>query len=556
MYADQIIYGTIYTGNEECPEAHAAAVKDGVFIAVGEKEDVASFIGPDTEVTDYEKGCILPSFCDGHAHATTTVTLAGASLYGLKTVEEYLQAISSYVKENPDKKVYTGKGYISGVFDEVGPRAEMLDRICNDGRYMILYSEDCHSTWVNSACLRALGITKDSKDPKDGRIVKDPVTGEPTGWLIETAQNPVEDLLPPYTVEDYKEGILTYQKMALSQGITRIFEPFFIIARDAELRVEAYRQLEAEGALHLTVRLGLPIQSDDDAKAEMERAIHLRELTKDLPHVRLDTIKLFTDGVIENHTAFLRDVYCDSDPALNDHGEPLWTKEALNDIVTTAVKNEFHVHIHCIGDAASDMALDAFEAANAACPGNKSRFAMTHLQILHPEQIKRMVELKVFAVVNPYWHFKDPLYFPVIEVPYLGEERAEEEYPMKALADAGLILSQASDFPVTVPAEPFTALQLMVNRKRQDYMDLPALRPEQALTVKEAVSALTLGGCAQMGLSEHKGMISVDKDADYIMIDSDAFKTKPTELYAMKVLKTVIGGREVWSVSSNEESLL
>ena len=126
MYADQILYGTIYTGEKDRPVAHAAAIREGRFIAVGEKEEITSFEGVDTEVIKIPEGAsVLPSLCDGHAHATTTVTLGDISLYGCKTVEEYLLAISNYVKEHPEKQVYIGKGYISGVFDEKGPQASM-----------------------------------------------------------------------------------------------------------------------------------------------------------------------------------------------------------------------------------------------------------------------------------------------------------------------------------------------------------------------------------------------------------------------------------------------
>ena len=548
MYADQIIYGRVYTCEEQNPVAEALAIRKGKFAYVGSKEGAAALTGPDTEVIRYDTGCILPSMADGHAHLTTTVTMAGVSFYGLKTVEEYLDAIRTYIKESPDKKAITGKGYISGVFDEKGPTAAMLDAICSD-KLMVFSSEDCHSSWVNTAVLQAMGITKDTPDPSDGEIVRDPVTKEATGWLKEAAQDPTNDLLPPYTKEDYVQGILKYQDMALSQGITNVFEPLFLSIPDADTRIAAYEEVEKAGKLQLTVRLGYSIQSTDDTHALFEHAKALREQCKSLPHVHLDTIKLFMDGVIENHTACLLEPYSDSPAGAPDRGEVLWKQDVLNAMVLNCVQNGFHIHVHCIGDGAAELILNAFEYANSHCPGHGCRYAMTHLQVLTQEQIRRMAALKVTAVVNPYWHFKDPLYYPTLELPFLGPERAEKEYPLQDLFKAGLNVSQASDWPVTVPAEPFTSLQLMVNRKRQDYMDLPPLGPDQALSLSQALNALTIGGATEMDLQREKGSIAVDKDADYIMIDSDAFKQKPEELYGMKVLKTVAQGKTLWQVS-------
>ncbi len=276
-----------------------------------------------------------------------------------------------------------------------------------------------------------------------------------------------------------------------------------------------------------------------EAFAEAER---VRAQLAAYDKVQMNTIKLFVDGVVEGHTAYLREEYAD---APGDYGEPTYTQEEMNDRVERSLEKGFDIHTHAIGDAAIDEALNAYERAQVKQEMDY-RNAITHLQVMVPEHVKRMKELNVVAVTNPYWHFKNPVYYDALEVPFLGAERASKEYYMASMKNAGIVMSQASDFPVTVPPRTMDALHIMVNRKEPGKTDMEPLGEEEELTVEEALQVLTIGGAYQNRLEGKKGSLEAGKDADFVVLDKDVLTLPKEELYTAEVKETYIAGQMVW----------
>ena len=548
-YADTIVYGKLFTGDCSKPYATAMAICDGKFLAVGNHEEVAAFQGPSTRILDCSGRRILPGMTEGHAHVTMTADLLfGAHLYGCHSVEEYLTSITRFHELHRDITVLTGKGYITSVFGEGGPTASLLDKICPDIP-AVLSAEDCHSVWVNSLALELLQINELTPDDPLGEIVRYPDSGKPTGWLKEAAADLVAPIIPAYSIEEYKDAILAFQETALSNGITNCFEPLLGTRKDYEERLQAYHELDLEGRLVVTFQVGYPIASAAEMVSGLEQAQKLRDTFAGDSHIQVNTIKLYADGVLENHTAALLDPYADQP---GDYGTSIWAQNDLNRIVLEAQERGFRLHAHAIGDGAVEQVLRAYEnahnaAASGSHPDSDLRHAITHLQIMKPDQIVRMAKQNILAVVNPYWHFKDSLYFDALEIPYLGIVRAESEYPLASLVEAGVHVSQASDWPVTVPANTFLSLHLMVNRTEPGYVDASPLKPSECLAVEEALDVLTAGGAYQMGLDEKKGTISVDKDADFVIIDNDVLTMEPQRIYTTRVLSTYVHGQKVWS---------
>ncbi len=552
--ADLIVFGKIYTGEKDV--ASAMAVRDGVFLYVGRDDEetvLSRYQGPHTEVLHIAKGLILPGMTEGHAHVTSYADLLfGVSLYDGNSVQDYLEAIARYAAAHPADTVITGKGYINGIFPSPGPTARMLDSVCPDIP-AVLSAEDCHSVWVNSKALELMGIDENTPEPENGEIVRYSGSKRPTGWLKESAMLLSNDIKPAFTVEHYKQAILAWQEMALSEGITNCFEPFFDARRDYQVRLEAYRQLAKEGKLKVTFRGGFSIEAEDDLQKELEKSIQARSLLQkdgidtgspdDI--FRINTVKLFADGVLEGRSACLKEPYADETGGC---GSLLWKQEALNEFALAAQSQGFLLHTHAIGDAALDAALTAYEYAQEHLPENHSlkgtdKNAVTHLQIVSETEMDRLAKDNIIAVVNPYWHFKDPAYFDAVEVPYLGRERAEREYPLSSLYHRGIRMSQASDFPVSVPAATFKSLHLMVNRA----FHTEPLNQEECLSVSEGLELLTAGGAWQLGLIEKKGTITVDKHADFVIIDNDVLTMEPQRIYTTRVLSTYVHGQKVWS---------
>lgn len=539
--ADLIVIGKTATMDAADTIAEGFAVQNGKIIMTGSCEECMAFAGPATKIVRNPGGLVIPGMTEGHAHASATAALlAGVSLSGLTTVEQYLEKITDFVKNHPDSTIYTGKGFVNGAFADPGPTAEQLDHICSD-RCMIIGDFNEHTCWVNSAVLKKLGIDEYTPDPVNGVIVRYPGTTRPTGWLKESAMESAQALIPPFTVQEFREALLAYQEMQLKNGVTISFEPVFAHGQDMENRLQAYYELEQEGKLQMTFCTAYTIYPGEDPDRVLDRMDTLRQKWNG-KHFRLIALKIFVDGVAEGHTAYLRQDYADR---LHFRGSSLHEQEALNRIVRKAVRRGYIVHTHAIGDAAADAILQAYEAACAKQKGTRN--AITHLQLLHEDQMEKMAAMEVVAVVNPYWHWQDPVLYNACELPYLGQERAEREYPMKSLLDHGILTAQASDYPVTVPPRAINSLHFMVNRKAPGREDLPALGKGETITPMQALRVLTWNGAYENKLENQKGSLEPGKDADFVLLDRDLLTESPETIHATQVLQTYLDGKEVFA---------
>lgn len=541
--ADMVVNGKIYTADKNQSIAEAFAVSDGKIIFVGDKKEAEKYIDDNTKVVTYTDGVVIPGITEGHAHIScTTELIFGVCLQDCETVDEYKKAISDYVSSHPDEEVITGGGFENGVFDEIGPTAKIIDGVVKD-KPVILVSADHHSSWVNSKAMELVHLDENTPDVESGVIVRYKNSKKPTGWLKEMAQGLMMDIVPKLTAEQFKKALLHYQNIALQNGVTIAFEPMLDHQKEFEKRFKAYEELAKEDKLKVTFRVAYTIEPDDDADEIFKQAIDTRERLNKYEHINVNTIKLFVDGVVEGHTAYLRDDYKDAE---GDKGEPMYPQEDVNKYVLRALKEGFRVHTHAIGDAAIDSILEAYEKGQNAVDSNNFRNAITHLQVMQQDQVEKMKELGIVAVVNPYWHFKNPVYYNNLEVPYLGEERASKEYLLGSLKKKGIVMSQASDFPVTVPPRTMDSLHIMVNRVEPGKKDMEPLGIEEAISVKDALDVLTIGGAYQNDLDEKKGSIEAGKDADFVVLDKDVFTMPKEELYKTNVVKTFTKGVLAW----------
>lgn len=541
MNADRIIRGRIYLADGTGSIVEAMAIRDGKILATGTYKDLLPLAGCDT-VIEEKPGLVIPGITEGHAHVTCASEMVfGLALGAADSPEEYLDKIRAFRASHPDADYIVGSGYDNGVFDREGPTAALMDRAVPDIP-VVMIASDHHSRWLNTAALRKTGITDDTLDPLNGEIVRD-ACGHATGWLKETAQLFTRLVLPPMSPEDYAKAVLYYQQVALSNGVTNAFEPMYDCMRDYDLRAEAYRLLDQREELLVTFSLGWSLEADEDLSRSREKLREIRERLSDCRRVRLNTAKFFADGVVECHTAFLREDYADTP---GNRGEPTFSPEVFRSEVSAALTGGFDVHIHVIGDAALDMALDALEEGQARAWQLRGetdfRNALTHLQLVCPDQISRVKKLGAVAVTNPYWHYSSPIYYEALELPYLGIQRAKAQYPMKSLVDQGIPVSQASDYPVTNPPRTMDALHLMVNRKDPKHPEDEILGPQECLSVREALDILTRNGAYQLRLEQRKGSLEPGKDADFCVLSMDPFAVPKEELHRIEVLETWTDG--------------
>ncbi len=539
--ADTVVIGNIYTVDAKGSTVQAVAIKDGRFTYVGDEGGVQKFIGKATEVIRLDGGMAMPSFIDGHAHGHEggVAFLFQADLYGLESIDEYLAAVEEFIAEHPEMDFIQGQGWRNGYFENGTPTADILDKIDTD-LPIALISEDHHSTWLNSKALSLLGDLSKIKDIEGGVVERD-ANGKPSGTFRELARVYLEDIIPKYTVEQYKEAILFYQDWMKEYGITTYWEPMVNLDGGTNL-IQAYNELDEAGELLIRVYGGYMIMDEPGYLEEVDVAKGLIESTKG-GDFEVDAIKILVDGVVEGGTAYLHEDYAHM-PGFRS--APLWDQERLNEMFAKADAMGITVHTHAIGDAATTMTVDACEYAFKKNGDMGNRHAITHLQVVDPADIKRMAELKMVASVNTFWFCKEPGYFYELEVPFLGEERANREYPLKSFFDLGIVAAGASDFPVTVPPMPLWAIQTGVTRMNPEGDPATLQNPTERATIEQMIAAFTINGAYQLFQEKNFGSIEVGKSADMIILDQDILKIEPTKIIDTTVLRTMLKGKTVF----------
>ncbi len=534
--ADLVLnHGRIYTVDKDRSEAEAVAIRDGRIVYVGDAAGAATLTGDTTEVIDLGGRLVLPGFQDVHIHPISGgVEASACDLNNLETVGEYRTRIAEYAQANPDLPWVLGGGWSMAAFGP-GARASkgILDELVPD-RPVLLYSRDGHSAWANSKALEIAGITKDTPDPADGIIDRDPDTGEPVGSLQEGAASLVSQHVPETTPDMLTLGLEYARDMLHEYGITSIQ-----VAYAYEPDLEAYTRLDSAGELDLRVVASLWWERDE-TEEQIPRLEAMREnYTKG--NVRATTVKIMQDGVMENYTAVMLEPYLTPEKT---RGIPMVDPEFLKEVVTMLDAKDFQVHFHAIGDGAIRQALDSIEAARTANGPSAHRHHISHLELIDPADIPRFAELDTVANFQPLWAYPDD-YITELTVPFIGEERAKWLYPIKSVIDAGGKVAFGSDWSVST-ANPFMQMETAVTRMDVDANEGDVLLPEQRITIEQAVEAFTINAAFVNHHDDVTGSIEEGKLADLVVLDQDLFAIEPTAISDTKVLLTLFGGEPVY----------
>lgn len=523
-YADLVITGAdVYTVDAARSWTDAVAVRGDRIVALGAPA-VAELIGPRTRVIEARGKMVLPGFQDAHIHAP----FAGRNrlrvdLSGLVGRQAYLDRIAAFAAANPDEPWIVGGGWAMEYFPGGTPRKEDLDAIVPD-RPVFLLNRDVHGAWVNSAALAVAGIDRDTPDPADGRIERDPVTGEPTGTLHEGAAYTFNDRhVPLPSRAEWEAAILNAQEHLHSLGITGWQDAWVTPAT-----LEAYRSLDASGKL--TARVVGALWWDRHRELDQIPDLLGRREAGTASAGRGDapgrfhptTVKIMTDGVMENYTGALLEPYCDGCGGhTGNRGLSYVERDLLAAAVTELDRLGFQVHMHAIGDRAVRNALDAVQAARAANGGGSDRrHHIAHLQLVHPGDVPRFRELGVTANCQAYWAQMEPQ-MEELTLPFLGPDRADLQYPFGDLLRTGATLAMGSDWPVTT-ANPLEEIEVAVTRIDPENRGNAPFLPEQALPLPVALAAFTAGS-AYVNHDDDAGTIAVGNRADLAVLDRNLF---------------------------------
>ncbi|MFG2769703.1 amidohydrolase [Streptomyces sp. NPDC048350] len=531
--------GPVHTGDPARTRASSLAVTGERITAVGHDE-VRELIGPGTEVVDLRGKLLLPGFQDAHVHAVFAGTeLAECDLTGTVGVEDYLTRIRAYAEAHPDRPWITGGGWSMESFEGGVPTRQLLDSVVPD-RPVYLVNRDHHGAWANTRAIEQAGLTRETPDPVDGRIEREP-DGTPSGTLQEGATGLVSRLVPPSTAADRLAGLLRAQKLLHSLGITGWQDAMLGVHGGHPDPSDAY--VTAARAGTLTARVTGALWWDRERGAEQIDELVARRRELSYGRFRAGSVKIMQDGVAENFTAAMTTPYLDGcGCATANSGLSFVDPLALRSYVTRLDALDFQVHFHALGDRAVREALDAVQAAIEANGRRGNRHHLAHLQVVHPDDLDRFARLGAVANIQPLWAAHEPQ-MDELTIPFLGPERAAWQYPFGSLLRAGATLAAGSDWPVSSP-DPIAGIHVAVNRKEPGTADDRVFLPEQRLDPATAVAAYTAGSAHVNGLDE-TGTLRPGMLADLVVLDRDIFTKPPEEIAEARVLSTYVGGTPV-----------
>jgi predicted amidohydrolase YtcJ len=526
--------GAIYTVDAARSWAEALAVRDGRLVYVGGDRGVRELIGPKTRVVELDGRMVLPGMQDVHIHPISggmEATLC--DLNGARSADEYLARIKAYAEAHPDEPWILGGGWLMSAFGPGGmPSRKLLDAVVPD-RPVMLSSSDGHTNWVNSRALEIAGITRDTPDPIDGRIDRDRKTGEAIGSLQEGAGSLVAKHVPPASLEMRVEGLRYAIRMLNGYGITAMQD-----AGVGEPELEAYAALDAQGGLG--VRSVVSLRWDRHQGLEQIPTLEQLRAQYTRGRVRATTVKIMQDGVVENYTAVMLEPYLVEGSPL---GIPMVEPGRLKQAVSALDARGFQVHFHAIGDGAVRLCLDAVEAARTANGPSGLRHHISHLQLIHAQDVPRFRALDVVANYQPLWAFEDD-YMTELTAPFVGPERYRRMYAIGTLQDSGAMIAFGSDWSVST-ANPFAEIEVAVRRADPAIPDGGVYQPEERIRLPEAIAAFTINAAFVNGLERETGSLEAGKAADLVVLDRNLFSIDPREISETKALLTLLDGKPV-----------
>jgi predicted amidohydrolase YtcJ len=528
--------GAIYTVDGARSWAETIAIDEGRIVYVGTDAGAKDYVGPQTQVVDLKGRMVLPGMQDAHVHPISGgIEANGCDLNAATTVEEYVAIIKKYADEHPDAPWIKGGGWLMSAF---GPgalaRKELIDAVVPD-RPVILWSRDGHTTWVNSKALELAGVTKDTPDPPDGRIDRDPKTGEPSGSLQEGASSLVADKAPPDTDATRDAGLRYAIKMLNRFGITGVQD-----ASVNEDDLKTYHRLDDAGELSLRVVGSIWWERDQG----LEQVDAIKNLRSEYTRGRIDagTVKIMQDGVLENYTGVVLEPY-KLKGRKDVHGIPMVEPELLKKAVTQLDADGFQVHFHAIGDGAVRQSLDAIEAARAANGDLGHRHHISHLQLIHPDDQPRFRKLGVVANFQPLWAYADA-YITDLTLPFLSKETASHMYPIGSMEKSGAVVAFGSDWSVS-SANPFEEMETAITHMGALGDTKTPWMPEERIGLPEALAAFTINAAWTNRDEANTGSLEVGKRANLAVLDRNLFDIPPTEISDTNVLVTLFEGKAV-----------
>lgn len=525
----------IVTIDKDNPRAQAVAVIGEFIVAVTSNKKIEQYIDEaTTQVIDAKGRLVVPGFNDAHIHfmsgGSSMMNLDFRYVHDVQTIQKM---VAEKVKESKPGELIRGGGWEHETFpDKKWPTKEILDAVAPNNPVM-LSRADGHSVWVNSYVIKMSGITKDTPDPPNGTIVKDPVTGEPTGIFKEGASGLLKArssvrLTPEEREQRADKALELALDAARKTGVTSI--------QQLNGGYDRFQRFKDDGRLTLRVTFNMAMPENE------ERLKDLDKLRQRFPQrdnwIRFGYLKAFMDGTLGSGTALMFEPFADDS---STSGLPMMPYEEIEQRILVADKMGFQIGIHAIGTKANNWILNAYEKAQQVNGKRDSRHRSEHAQILIQSDILRFAELGVIASMQPTHCITDKRFAEK----RIGLERCEGAYAWQSLLKAGVHIAFGTDWSVE-PIDPLEGLYAAVTRKDRAGEPGDGWFPEQKLSMEKAIELYTLGSAYAEFMEGRKGMIKNGYLADMVIFNNDLMTIPHDQIMPLKVDYTVVGGKVVY----------
>lgn len=526
--------GQIYCGENNIRQAFL--VEEGRILQVGEDEALLS-LSCDRQV-NLQGAFVCPGFNDSHMHLLNLGnTMAMCHLAEAGSLADLQQRLSSFLEQKNQQpgQWLLGRGWNQDHFSPASgmPTRDDLDKVSR--LHPICIVRCCgHALCVNSRALELLGIGEHTPCPPGGTIGKDE-NGRLNGIFLDGAMPLVQGKLPAPTVSDMKNMLLAAMERLSSLGVTSCQTDDLLAFENVPWQnvLQAYRELEAEGKMTVRVYEQSQFTAPEGLQAFLDAGFNTGVGSE---FFRIGPLKLLGDGSLGARTAFLRDGYAD---APGEHGLALFTQPEMDDMILLARSHGMQCAVHVIGDGILDRVLSAYEKAFRLYPAKDHRCGVIHVQLTRPDQLEKISKMGLHAYVQSV--FLD--YDSHIVHARAGEALSATSYAFRTLQHTAT-LSNGTDCPVE-DVNPMRGIQCAVTRRPLD-ASLPPYRPEEKMTVAQALSSYTEGGAYASFEENFKGKIAPGMAADFAVLSENPFLVSPDALSSVTVKATWMNGKNVY----------
>lgn len=535
MIVDLILHnGRIHTQDPSRAVVEDLAVLDGRVVAVG--DDVAGLEA--RERVDLRGRAVFPGFNDAHAHSVWFgMSLTELDLSSARTVDEVYRLVAERAGGMAEGQWLVASGLNHGLLGGEAPDRDVLDRLCG-GRPLWIKHASGHSCQLNGVALGFTSIEEHiAVQPDGGRIVPDQ-DGRPTGVLEEKAMALIRDVLLPYPIDAVTRALDLATAQYAREGLTSASDAGVAAGwiSHAPGELAAYQNALESGVLRTRMQVMPTIDALSELRGHGDEPLRLG-----LPsgvrtgwgddRLQFGPVKVFVDGSVLGRTAQMREHY---ENCPGHHGYLQEDAAIMRERVLAAYAAGWSLALHAVGDAALDLALDLIAEATALYGTRRVPNRVEHGTVVRPDQLRRLADLGVACVVQP-------VFLPVFGEDMrraIGEERTLWSHRGRSQLEAGLPLAFSSDRPVVAGA-PLAGIQAMVERLTEDGR---LYGPDERISVDQAIHSATVGSSEVTGQQHRKGRLTPGQLADFVVLEQHPAEVATSEIAAIPVLATAVGG--------------